>query len=601
MAAAKKTPKYQIAYGAAWDARSTPLQIEISCIRQGGAWKNKAGETCGKGLVYHYLRMAALLWPEMDQHRWMTLCFEKMVERSVTVLMGPKSTSKTSSAAMFGLCEYWIDPAHTLVLCSSTNIRSLEMRIWGEIKMLFARAKSLHPDLAGHLIDSKHAITTDDIEESQIRDMRCGVCGVPCVEGGKTNNLKNYQGIKQQRLIICADEAAAMAGSFLSSFSNLDSNPYFKAIIMGNPTTMQDPLGRAAEPKDGWENHMSPAKTSVWETKFMDGCCVNLIGTDSPNFDFPGKRARYPYLISQRTIDSTVAFFGKDCMEYHSQCIGDMQVSQLARQVLTRSMCEQFGAMKDVIWADETPKKIYAIDAAYGGDRCVGGYAEWGKDVTGKTVINCRAPLIIPIRVGVQQTPEDQIAEFVMMDCIRAGIDPKNVYYDATGRGSLGTSFARIWSNAVNPVEFGGTPTDRPVCSDMLIWDQKERKKRLKTCKEHYIKFVTELWFAVRYAVEACQIRGLTEEVLEEFTMRFWDYKDSRYVVETKEEMKERVGRSPDLADWFVIGCEGARREGFEISKLLNEKVSEQDDFFWETLAEQERELHSRHQLKYST
>lgn len=588
-------------YGAHWDARIPEVLIEIACIQNGGQWKDKRGNVCGLGLVQHYQNLQRQLWPDLDVHRWSELCLKEMVTHSICVLMGPKSCAKTHEAAKMALCEYWIDPEHTMVLMSSTDIRSLELRIWGECKMLFGMAKERFPFLAGHLVDSKHAITTDDIDESAVRDMRRGIIGVPCVEGGKVTNLKKYQGIKQKRLIICADEAAAMSSSFLSAFSNLDANPYYKAFIMGNPSTMQDPLGRAAEPKEGWEKYMSPEKTTCWDTRFLFGRCVNLIGTDSPNFDFPqDKKPRYPYLISKRTIDSTAAFFTKDSMEYHSQCIGDMQVSSLARQVITRLLCEQQHAFDMVTWGDAAPMKIYGIDAAYGGDRCVGGYIEWGKDITDKQILNMHEPVIIPIRVKSDQIPEDQIAEFVMLDCLRNSIPPENVFYDATGRGSLGTSFARIWSDKTNPIEFGAAATERPVCNDLFIYDPSKRAKRLMMCKERYDRFVTELWFSFRFIVESSQFRGLTEEVMEEFTMRYWDRPKEKYRLEKKEEMKDRVGRSPDIADWLVTCIEGSRRLGFVSTRLLNSKVQTIEDIAWDDLIYEQHQLQKRHQLNYA-
>lgn len=586
-------------YGERWDAQLSPVNIEIACIRNGGQWQHH-GKTCGLGLYQHYLNLERLLWPNMDFHRWAQLCLKEMVEHSVVVLMGPKSSGKTSCAAMFALCEYWIEPANTLVLMSSTDLRSLKLRIWGECKMLFAQAKERYPFLAGHLVESMHAISTDNIDEAHARDLRKGIIGVPCVEGGRVMNLKKFQGIKQKRMIVCGDEASAMAGSWLSAFSNLDANPYFKAIILGNPETMQDPLGRAAEPREGWDRYMSPERTMVWDTRFMNGRCVNLIGTDSPNFDFPqDKPARYPYLISKKSIDSTAAFFTRDSMEYHSQCVGDMQISQLARQVVTRQMCEQYHAMEVVVWGEEKPHRIYAIDAAYGGDRCVGGFIEWGRDVKNRVILNLRAPLIIPVSIKSDKLPEDQIAEFVMLDCQRAGIDPEHVYFDATGRGSLGTSFARLWSNKVNPIEFGAPATERPVSDDMYVFDGVTRQRRLMLCKERYDRFVTELWFSVRLVIESNQMRGLTEDVMDEFTMRYWDRNKERYCLETKRDMKERVGRSPDLADWCVIAVEGARREGFTCHKLLNDKAQESQDVFWENLQRSERQIRKAHTLNY--
>jgi len=88
-------------------------------------------------------------------------------------------------------------------------------------------------------------------------------------------------------------------------------------------------------------------------------------------------------------------------------------------------------------------------------------------------------------------------------------------------------------------------------------------------CRDYYSKFVTELWFSVRYAVEAGQFRGMTEECVTEFCQREWKMvSGNRIEIEAKEEMKIKTGRSPDLADAVAIGMHGARKRGFLITKL---------------------------------
>ena len=556
-------------YNAYWPPEVTDLGIEMACIQQGGRWFKDERE-CGLGLVHHYNAMRNILWPHLDDHRWVQLCLEETTASKVTVLMGAGSTGKTHFAAWWGLCDYYCFQEHTCILVSSTDLRGLELRVWGEIKSLHSFATERF-DLPGHLIESKHAISTDVIDEGSIRDLRKGIIGIPCVQNGKFVGLGKYLGIKQRRMRLIADEAQFMGAGFLNAFANLDKNTDFKAIILGNPNDILDPLGRAAEPKDGWGSHMEPEKTTVWDTRFMSGRCVNLVGTDSPNFDDPeGTPAKYPYLISRDKIANTKAFFGHESPEYYSQCIGTMKIGSLVKRVLTRDLCTQFNAnSRDIVW-EGFPTKICGLDAAYGGDRCMCGYVEFGKDIHNITRILINKPVIVPI-MATGKDPEDQIAEFVKDYCRRNTIPPENFFHDSTGRGSLGTSLARIWSAQCNPVEFGGSPTTRPVSLQHYIWDEKEHRKRLKQCKEHYSKFVTELWFSVRYAVEADQIRGLPESVMDEFCMREWTkVRGDKIEVEKKEDMKERVGRSPDEADWCSICIEGARRRGFQISRLTN-------------------------------
>lgn len=79
-----------------------------------------------------------------------------------------------------------------------------------------------------------------------------GIAVHNCVQGGKYVGLGKYAGIKQKRMRLIADEAQFMGLTFLSAFANLDKNPDFRAIVLGNPNDILDPLGKAAEPLDGW-------------------------------------------------------------------------------------------------------------------------------------------------------------------------------------------------------------------------------------------------------------------------------------------------------------------------------------------------------------
>jgi len=516
------------------------------------------------------------------------------------------NSGKTHEASWPYLCEYFVFPNETCVLVSSTDMRGLRLRVWGEITMLWEKAINRYDYLPGHLLDSRVAITTDQLEDGEfsdrtVRDMRKGIVGIPTIQSGKFIGLGKWQGIKQKRVRLIADEAAIMGETFLSAFANLNKNEDFEACVIGNPNDPLDPLGKAAEPKEGWtDEFLEPTKTRVWDTRFMNGRCVNLIGPDSPNFDFPeDKPTRYKYLISREKIADTLSFFAKDSVEYYSQCVGSMKIGTMARRVITRALCEKFGALGDVIWKGESaPTRIAGLDASYGGDRCALTELEFGEDKDGKIVISFKPPVIVPVIVKSEMIPEDQIAGFCRAYCEKNGIAPENFYHDSTGRGTLGTALARIWSAQANPVEFGGAPTIRPVSLDLMITDPKTGKRRLKRADEHYSKFVTELWFAVRYAIEAGQVRNLPEDVMEEGCMREWNrVRGDKIEIESKVEMKVRIGRSPDLFDSAVIAVEGARRRGFQISKLGSDLPKTADNDWLENHTREYRDSIRNRQL----
>jgi hypothetical protein len=571
-------------YDTIWTIHSGDVDIEIekAAIRKGGVWTDKNGQH-GLGLFAHYKNLWALWWPEDDEHRWADLILKNYLENQYTTLMGSANSCKTYTISKIGITDYACFPDNTLTLVSSTDVRGLELRVWGSIKSLWERAHETDPDFPGFVVDYLHAISSQEAGDGKIRDLRKGIICIPCLsDRGQYKGLGRYAGAKAQRLRLFADECQFMNSSFLGAIANLRNAPDFKAAFMGNPLGMGDPLDQVAEPECGWSNHPVPDKTAVWKTRKFGGVCVNLIGTDSPNFDFPGE-VRFPYLTRPDVIQDTLRDYGPNSQEYWSQCKGARITGLIARKIITRDLCEQHHAMDAPNWLNTIRTKVYAVDAAYGvvgGDRCVGGWIEFGLDETGRMILNVPRPVIIPIQLNVGVQPEDQIAAFVRDDCIAKDIPPENVFHDATGRGSLGTSFGRLWSPKVNPVEFGGSASSRPVTHDTFIKDPRTGERRLMLCFEKYANFVTELWYSWRYVIESGQMRGLPPDVMEEGCLREWkEVRGNKVQAEPKEKMKERVGKSPDLGDWISTAVEGARRLGFQITRLPGAFEQDENNF----------------------
>jgi hypothetical protein len=559
-------------YGIGFSADADDLEIEFAMIKKGEAWLAKRG----RNLFDHYRKAQDLMWPEEDNHRWSDLILKEILQNDITVLMGPKDSSKTHGMTKFGLTDYFCFPNNTLIIVSSTDLRSLEGRVWGDMKGMWRRAKQRWLWLPGSVLDSKHAICTDDLDDESVlvRDMRRGILCVPTRNSsGGITNISAYVGMKQERKRYLADEFQFMTQAMYDSLANANSGN-FKMVCAGNPLGQGDPLDLISEPKGGWISQSEPDKTLVWDNeRFLRSRTVNLVGTDSPNFDPPDTLIpKYPYLINRDSIARTVAGYGQDSHQYYSQCKGVRKSGLNARRVITRELCRQFKAFDPCLWHGSDLTKIFALDAAYGGvggDRCVGGHLEYGVCDDGKIRISVQPPQLVPVSIKKPESPEEQIAAWCRDYCEANSIPPENGFYDATGRGSLGIAFARLWSAKVNPVEFGGNPTPRPVSREFYITDDREGSRRLKRCDEHYRKFVTELWWTTRLLIESDQCRNLPEDVCAEGCMREWkEVAGNRIEVETKTEMKERMGRSPDLYDWFVTACEGARRKGFQITKV---------------------------------
>lgn len=575
-------------YGLNWAADTDPMDIERGMIVRGGG---------DEGLAFHYLECRKYLWPDRYRHRWTDLIYKEILANEITIFMGAASSQKTSHISEYGLIDYFCYPETTLLIVSTLNVEKLDRAIFAEIKMLWRDARQRYPDLPGHLVDYKRAITTDDIslnacDERGVRDMRKGIVGVPCYVGGKAIGLGLYAGTKQKRLRFLCDELQFMCETFTGAWPNMFSNPDVKIIGSGNPRhNPDDQLGIAAEPKDGWMSIGEPTKTTVWETRFLNAKCVNLVGPDSPNFDVPeGQPEPYPGLIGRKLRDRLAHDHGKNSAQWYTQFAGIMKLSLAHDRVITRDLCRQHKAHDPVVWRDDKLTKIYFLDPAYGGgDRCVGGILEFGYAIDGKVVIRVGKYRCIQINLNDNRSPEDQIADEVKIDLAENGIDPANCFYDSFGKGTVGFAFARKFgANSPVPVDSGARPTPRPVRQDLYVDDPTTRTKRLKRCDEHYSKFVTEMWFSVRYAIEAEQMRGLTVEMmLEGCSREYYTVSGNRIEVQPKDEMRERLGKSPDLFDGLCIGVEGARQRGFVIDKLGDTAVAAKEDSWFDKEAKE--------------
>jgi hypothetical protein len=574
-------------YGYGWNEKPDALHVEFNMIR------NLYWNPDKTKLVKHYIAAHKLLWPEDDQHRWFLLGMKSIVENKISVFLGSASSGKTYLMSAHALITFWVFPNNSLALVSSTDKRSLEQKIWGRgIKTLFNRGKQRFDWLDGYVLESSMAIATDDIDEEGEygRLLNTGIACVPCVSGGRFVGMAKYQGIKAPStpgkhdgiLSHYGDETAVMHMAYADAYTNWTVDENFKGVQCGNPTDICDPLCIAAEPVGGWDTFIDTGKTQEWTSKWYGAHVVAYDGRDTPNNDQPG--IKYPFLISKKFIDGLRSTHGEDSWQLYQQGIGKPSHGMVSNRVITIGLCERNKAFDGVVWKGESLTKLYAIDPAFGGgDRCVGGEISFGNDFSGKQILYIGQPEIIPIRLNCGIEPEEQIALFVKNKSEQLGIPPENIFYDSFGGGLLGFAFSKpnaFGDKCPIPVNSGDKTTSRPVRFDLFIEENGDR--RLKKCSEHYSKFVTEMWFSTREAIESQQVRNLPRSVADEGQMRLYKIvSGNRVEVEPKDEMKERIRKSPDLYDWFAIGVEGARRKGFQIKRLGNSEPDKTDDGYF--------------------
>jgi hypothetical protein len=584
-------------YNTYWEPLLSPVTVEATMIRKGGQYRNKDnGLIVGNGLFFHFKRFISMVWPEHAWHKWSELALKTYLENKIIGVIGPASSGKTHDAAIYILADFYVWHDCTTVLVCSTEREMLELRIFGEVKKWHQLAKVKFPELVpGNLIESRQRIITDSkFDADDGRDFRNGICGVPCRRGGHYQGLGSFSGVKNKRLRLVADEAMLMPRIFVDSIANLGKNTDFKAIVLGNPKDPLDALGIVCEPSatvGGWESNIDQTpETKTWPTRFDGGICIQLPGSDSPNLD--GKLG-IP-LITQEQIDADVKFFGRDSVNFSMMNQGCMPRGQGLRRVITRQQCLKFGAMDEAIWKNDRRTRIGGLDASYSaigeGDRTIFIEVQFGEGVNGEQLLAMIDVVLVPINATDPEIPEDQVALFVKNQCEQRDIFPENMFFDSTGRGTLMSAFARLWSPNVVPIEFGGKPTEQIVSSDIRV-----------TGREYYGKRVSQLWFAVAHTIQASQFRGMTEEVMLEGCAREWGFTASNKIdIESKNLTKAKTGRSPDLFDALAVAVEGAVQRGFIIKRKVAPAALKHDEGWKNALRGRMERLEANHRLNYT-
>ena len=154
----------------------------------------------------------------------------EILNNRITAITGARDSGKTHVAlARFSLTDYFTFPNETLILISSTDLRGLQLRVWGDIKDMLTKAKERYPLLPGNVVESLHGVFTDKLsEDTPVRDIRKGIICIPCLDrkGTWVGGLEKFVGIKQKRRRVLGDEVQFMHAEYLTILSNLDEGDF---------------------------------------------------------------------------------------------------------------------------------------------------------------------------------------------------------------------------------------------------------------------------------------------------------------------------------------------------------------------------------------
>lgn len=457
---------------------------------------------------------------------WSETMIQTFSEHRWSTVTGPAASWKTTSAAIYALSCFYADPANTVVICTSTTLDGLRRRVWKEISK-FHRLRPLY----GYMVQSRNCIKFRKGPDES------GVFGIATDKGEIEKALGKLIGFHAPKMVVIVDEMPYTPEAIVEACVNLETGAKtFQFIGLGNADDHLDPHGRMCEPKAGWDS--IDVETERWET--LRGVCLHLDGLKSPAV--LNKSANYPGLLNQADIDTTAKIYTVDSPQFWQMRRGFWAPEGITKTVLSMPMITRSNAM-DGCYFDQDAVMVAGLDPAFEGeDRCVLRFGKCGK-VNGKVTLLYTDRVFIVPRVKPDDPIHYQIVRQVKEACKVRGVQPYYFGLDSTGEGGgLASIFHKEWSREILCVEFGGRPSQNPV-SDT----------NPKRADQEYDRRVTELWFYYRLLVLNEQIRGMDYDAATEFCRRWWQMRGAYISLETKEKMKDRTRRSPDIADADVI------------------------------------------------
>ena len=549
----KEHPLIDHKYGIRSPVKIPDLELELYAFRN----RLQPNEG-GLGTFNHFVNVTKMVWPKMSWNPWLEAQVESLCEHDYVGWAGCGASGKTFGATLFATVWWLANPSKTTVVLTSTTAKMIRKRMWANLQELVRKSRGF----PGNMVDSKmslQAIKGDD---------RHSISAIAVAEGNTSKAVANIQGIHAERVMVIIDEATDTPEAAFEACTNLSKGcREFKMLVIGNPASKYDPHGRFCTPAKGWRS--VTIEDQHWLTE--RGMCRRFDGMKSPNIS--EGRTKYPYLITHDQVLSAMRHEGEQSPTFWKYTRGFWSPDGMVKTVLSESIIETYTPTRKLVFTTNV-QVVAGLDPGFGGDRCVLRFAKVG---TANDKVSILFGDVIHISPNAQLTEpvHYQIANRVKEECSQRGVPPDKFALDSSGEGGgLADILTREWG-VVHRVEFGGSASTIPVS------DEDSRP-----CNEAYDRKVTELWFSMRKWVVEERVGGMDIETLQEFCARMFDDSKRKISVETKTVMKQRTGKSPDLADAAVVLLDLVRKTAVlepratKVDKVWEKLVREADSIY---------------------
>ncbi len=538
VAADVKVPKgCDLVYGLAWPKGKNKLLLELACYRT-----NRGPKDGGLGALRHFRNAWNLVWPRFEWNDWTKIMVEAWCGYSRISIMGHAAAGKTFSLAHVAMLDWMADPVRTMTSLATVTAEGLRLRMWGDLMRAYETIpEGMKAAYRVYSTSNRMQVMVDN--EGGGHELEKYIIEGMAVSRDK-NSVGKIRGKHAPRRRVILDEADDMPAAIYDAFGNIMTDPDVKIVDMSNAVDRLSNFGKSCEPEGGWG---SIHDTDLfWRTR-DGGICIHLDGLQNPNVKNGGTGKQLSYMLNQERIEKIRTVYGENSKEWWTMVRGFFPPDGIVSRIWPQGVIER--ARKGIVW-DFKPVMCGTLDPAFEHDDCVYHLGEKGVLRDGRPAISGTQSIRIQTKEGPGNEPKDyQVAYEVMRISRENGVDPLNFIMDKSGGGrGVFAILQKEWSMDVQGINYGGEATERPFRVG-------EQDKACEVVKY----FVSELWFRARYLAEDGVLAGLAnlhaltiEDLNARLYVRRQFTKGELMQAETKDELKKRLGRSPDYGDAFV-------------------------------------------------
>lgn len=446
------------------------------------------------------IREKTIKWsmnPEYENHKW-DGDRDPLVEMCNSVASwedtGIESATATGKTFISALLVFWFLHCfkNSLVVTIAPKEKQLTLNLWKEIGYLWPRFQAIHP---------KAQLTKLMIRMNPPRKKWAAV-GLPVGVGASERSATKLQGFHEEHMLFITEETPGISDPIIKAIENTATSPKNIHLALGNPDHVQDTLHKFCE-----HDTTNNIRISALDHP-------NVVKND-PNF--------IPGAVSKQKIEKRKERYRTPDHPLYLSRIRGICPSQSENSLI------KFQWIKESISIGE----MFANELRSEGPRALGvdvANSEVGDEAA---IARGKGALLEEVETFPCGNA-NELGERVNTEMKANGIKDRNVGVDSIGIGAgtvnelkrLG-SYVNALNGASKPVFTGG--------------------------EERFANLRSQMWWRLAMDLQDNKI-GLPndEELIADLTTPRWTTKNGKIAIESKNELKKRLGRSPDKGDAVV-------------------------------------------------